>query len=180
MKYHNITTDDMLNGTGLRTVLWVAGCEHHCRECQNPITWNPDGGIPFTSSTEQELLEKASKDYIEGITFSGGDPLHPANRDTIGKLIVKYKELYPVKNIWVYTGYHLRDDLSLEDEYGNAFKLSYLHHIDVLVDGRFECEVRKMDLQKGQDPDWRGSSNQRLIDVKNTILQQKIALLENY
>ena len=74
MRYHNITTDDMLNGDGLRTVLWVAGCEHRCRGCHNPITWDVDGGVPFDEAAEQELFEKLSADYISGITFSGGDP----------------------------------------------------------------------------------------------------------
>ena len=77
MRYHNITKDDMLNGDGLRVVLWVAGCSHHCKGCQNPITWDPDGGIPFDEAAKQEIFEQLDKDYISGITFSGGDPLHP-------------------------------------------------------------------------------------------------------
>ena len=79
MRYHNITKDDMLNGDGLRVVLWVAGCSHGCRECQNPITWDPNGGLPFTDSERAEIFAELDKDYISGITFSGGDPLHPSN-----------------------------------------------------------------------------------------------------
>ena len=78
MRYHNITKDDMLNGDGLRVVLWVAGCSHGCRECQNPITWDPNGGLPFTDSERAEIFAELDKDYISGITFSGGDPLHPS------------------------------------------------------------------------------------------------------
>ena len=85
MRYHNITTDDMLNGDGLRTVLWVAGCEHRCRGCHNPITWDVDGGVPFDEAAEQELFEKLSADYISGITFSGGDPMFQPARLCLGK-----------------------------------------------------------------------------------------------
>ena len=90
MRYHNITKDDMLNGDGLRVVLWVAGCGHHCRECQNPITWDPDGGILFDGEAREEIFEQLEKDYTAGITFSGGDPLHEANL----KEVMKDKEIY--------------------------------------------------------------------------------------
>lgn len=93
MNYHNITTDDMRNGDGLRTVLWVAGCNHHCKGCQNPVTWNPYDGLIFDVEAEQELYSKVNKSYISGVTFSGGDPLYPENRDTIfhlAKYITKY------------------------------------------------------------------------------------------
>ena len=102
MRYHNITTDDMLNGDGLRTVLWVAGCEHRCRGCHNPITWDVDGGVPFDEAAEQELFEKLSADYISGITFSGGDPLHKRNRDEITRLAKKVRETLPGKTIWLW------------------------------------------------------------------------------
>lgn len=103
MRYHNITTDDMLNGDGLRTVLWVAGCNHKCKGCHNPITWDVNGGIPFDDTAKTELFEKLSKDYISGITFSGGDPLHPQNRECIGSLIREVAEKFPTKTIWLYT-----------------------------------------------------------------------------
>ena len=79
MRYHNITKDDMLNGDGLRVVLWVAGCNHCCPECQNPVTWDPNGGLPFGEAERKEIFAELDKDYVSGITFSGGDPLHPAN-----------------------------------------------------------------------------------------------------
>ena len=87
MRYHNITKDDMLNGEGLRTVLWVAGCNHNCKGCHNPITWDIRGGIPFDEAAKEELFEQLEKPYISGVTLSGGDPLHPANREDIGALI---------------------------------------------------------------------------------------------
>ena len=95
MRYHNITKDDMLNGDGLRVVLWVAGCSHGCRECQNPITWDPNGGLPFTDSERAEIFAELDKDYISGITFSGGDPLHPSNIAEVTALAREIREKYP-------------------------------------------------------------------------------------
>ena len=104
MRYHNITKDDMLNGDGLRVVLWVAGCDHCCKGCQNHVTWDPDGGLPFDEAAKQEIFDQLDKSYISGITFSGGDPLHNANRLGVRALINEIKEKYPDKTIWVYTG----------------------------------------------------------------------------
>lgn len=160
MRYHNITTDDMLNGDGLRTVLWVAGCPHRCQGCHNPITWDIDGGLPFDEAAEQELFEKLSADYISGITFSGGDPLHPANRDEVTRLAKKVKQQHPEKTIWLYTGYNWEDICGLE-----AVALA-----DVLVDGRFEKNLFDAKLH------WKGSSNQRVIDVQETLSHGKIVL----
>lgn len=174
--YHNITHDDMVNGDGLRVVLWVAGCSHHCKECQNPITWDPNGGIPFTQWDESEFWEWLKKPWTQGATFSGGDPLHPANRDKIGDMIRMIRKDYPDKDVWVYTGYRLMDDFLLEDASGNTFSLSYLSDIDVLVDGRYECETRKADIASHKKVLWRGSSNQRVIDVKNSLAAGKILL----
>ena len=109
MRYHDITKDDMLNGDGLRVVLWVAGCSHHCKGCQNPITWDPEGGVLFDESAKQEIFEQLDKPYIEGITFSGGDPLHEKNVDEVTAFAREIKEKYPKKNIWLYTGYLWED-----------------------------------------------------------------------
>ena len=92
MRYHNITKDDMLNGDGLRVVLWVAGCNHCCRDCQNPITWDPNGGLAFTEAEEAEIFTELDKDYISGITFSGGDPLHPSNISAVTAFAKKIRE----------------------------------------------------------------------------------------
>ena len=105
MNYHNITKDDMLNGDGLRVVLWVAGCTHHCQGCQNPITWDVGGGIPFDEAAEKELFEALNRPHVAGITFSGGDPLHPFNRDEVFRLIKKIRKELPEKSIWLYTGF---------------------------------------------------------------------------
>ena len=162
MRYHNITTDDMLNGDGLRTVLWVSGCEHHCPECQNPITWNPECGLEFDEKAEKELFAALDKPYISGVTFSGGDPLYPGNRESIIELIKKIKRLFPGKTIWLYTGYKWEDICTLDG----------IELIDVLVDGRFEKDLKDVKLH------WKGSSNQRVIDVKKTLRQGEIVLFD--
>ena len=107
MNYHNITKDDMLNGDGLRVVLWVSGCTHHCDGCQNPITWDLAGGIPFDEAAEEELFEALSKPHVSGITFSGGDPLFSTNKGTVFCLCQEIKKKFPTKTIWIYTGYDL-------------------------------------------------------------------------
>ena len=104
MRYHNITKDDMLNGDGLRVVLWVAGCNHCCPECQNPVTWDPNGGLPFGEAERKEIFAELDKDYVSGITFSGGDPLHPANITEVTAFAKEIRKRYPGKTIWLYTG----------------------------------------------------------------------------
>lgn len=160
MNYHNITKDDMLNGDGLRVVLWVAGCSHYCSECQNPVTWDPNGGIPFDQAAREEVFAELSKDYISGITFSGGDPLYSSNEPEITKLARQIRESFPLKTIWLYTGYTWEEIKDRE----------ILQYLDVLVDGRYVKEQRDTLLH------WRGSANQRVIDVKKTLEQGRVVL----
>ena len=160
MNYHNITKDDMRNGDGLRVVLWVAGCEHHCKNCQNPVTWDPNDGLFFDTTAVLEVLSQLDKDYIEGITFSGGDPLHPANIGDVTIFSRSLKESYPGKTIWLYTGY-LYEDIS---------DLPVMKYIDVLVDGPFVEQLKDNNLK------WRGSSNQRVIDIQKTRKTGNIVL----
>lgn len=155
MRYHNITKDDMLNGDGLRVVLWVAGCSHCCKECQNPVTWDPNGGLPFDEAAKAEIFEQLDKDYISGITFSGGDPLHAANRLGVRNLMSEIKEKYPEKTIWLYTG----------DTWENVQHYPGMQYVDVLVDGEFQIEKRDVKLL------WKGSANQRVIDVQASLKQ---------
>lgn len=156
MRYHNITKDDMLNGDGLRVVLWVAGCAHCCKECHNPVTWDPYGGLEFDEAAKQEIFEQLDKDYIAGVTLSGGDPLHSANRMDIRDLACEIKEKYPDKTIWLYTG----------DVWEQVLHDPLMQYIDVLVDGEFMVEKKDAGLR------WKGSSNQRVIDVQQTIRQK--------
>ena len=160
MRYHNITKDDMLNGDGLRVVLWVAGCEHRCHNCQNPVTWDINGGLDFDESAKKEIFDELNKDYISGITLSGGDPLHTLNRKDTGALIEEIAEKFPNKTIWVYSGYEWQD---VKD-------LPFMKYVDILVDGEF---VEKM---KDNRIPWRGSSNQKVIDVKKSLEIGKMVL----
>lgn len=160
MNYHNITKDDMLNGDGLRTVLWVAGCTHHCHNCQNPITWDVAGGIPFDENAEAELFEDLRKPYCSGITFSGGDPLHPFNRDEVLRLAKKVREELPDKTIWLYTGF-------LWEEVKD---LPIMQYIDVICEGKFVEELLDNRLH------WVGSSNQRVMDVKKSLETDSVVL----
>ena len=109
MNYHNIIYNDMNNGSGLRVTLFVSGCEHHCIKCQNPQTWNSDGGIAFDKRAFEEIINELSNDYISGITFSGGDPLHKKNIDTVWKICKLITEEFPSKTIWLYTGFRWED-----------------------------------------------------------------------
>lgn len=150
----------MLNGDGLRVVLWVAGCTHCCKGCQNPSTWDPDGGLLFDEGAKQEIFEQLNQSYISGITFSGGDPLHCANREDVKKLMAEIKEKYPDKTIWLYTG----------DVWQNIMHYSLMKYVDVLVDGEFKLDLRDVTLL------WKGSSNQRVIDVQATLKQEDISI----
>ena len=182
IKYHNITHDDMLNGDGLRVVLWVAGCSHHCKGCQNPCTWDPNGGIPLNQWEEGEFWTWLAKPWTQGATFSGGDPLHPVNREYIGHMMKIIKTNYPGKDIWVYTGYTLEvtneGKFVFKDAEGNQFSYPRLDYIDVLVDGRFDQELREKDIQEQKKVLWRGSSNQRVIDVQKSLKAGKIIVKE--
>jgi anaerobic ribonucleoside-triphosphate reductase activating protein len=153
MRYHNITHDDMLNGDGLRVVLWAAGREHCCNGFQNPQTWDAEGGLPFDEAAKQEIFEQLDKDYISGLTFSGGDPLFPSNRVDVRKLAQEVKEKYPDKTIWLYTGYL----------WEQVMHYPVMQYVDVAVDGEFEQDKFDANLR------WKGSSNQRVIDVQKTL-----------
>lgn len=162
MNYHNITTDDMLNGDGLRVVLWVAGCNHYCKGCQNPETWDVGGGIPFDEAAETELFEDLAKPHISGITFSGGDPLHPFNRSEVFRLIRKVKDEFPNKTVWLYTGYRWEEINHLQG----------IENIDVICEGEFKQELNDNNIH------WVGSSNQRVMDVKKSLETGEVVLHE--
>ena len=166
----------MNNGDGLRVVLWLSGCSHHCYNCQNPQTWNPDNGIPFDEDAKQEIFEELSKDYISGITLSGGDPLYQENVSQVLSLIKKIKEKFPDKTIWLYTGYTyeqimwpvITDDFNPERDKLISEKRKILRLCDVLVDGEYIDEQRDITLK------WKGSANQRVIDVQKSIKDKKV------
>ena len=164
MRYHNITKDDMLNGDGLRAVLWVSGCEHACPGCQNPVTWDENSGLVFDESAKAELWEILGKSHISGLTFTGGDPLHPANVREITLLAMEVKQAFPGKTIWLYTG----------DVWDDVCQLEIMKYVDVLVDGPFVMSKKDLTLR------FRGSSNQRLIDVPASLREEQIVLWEDW
>ena len=167
----------MNNGNGLRVVLWLSGCSHHCYNCQNPQTWNPNSGILFDESAKQEIFNELSKDYISGITFSGGDPLHENNLDDVLKLVQEIRISYPEKTIWLYTGFKIEDIIKQEqyekvsgipDVWSKRWEI--ITNVNVLVDGEYINELRDITLK------WKGSSNQRVIDVQNSLKKGEVVL----
>lgn len=177
MNYHNITHDDMNNGDGLRVVLWLSGCSHHCYKCQNPQTWDPNSGILFDKNAKQEIFDELSKDYVSGMTLSGGDPFHENNL-RICNLIFEIKEKFPTKTIWLYTGYTFDYLKEMYKTYQFTFspcnewlvRWDIIKMCDVLVDGQYIDSERDITLK------WRGSKNQRVIDVQKSLSENKIVL----
>lgn len=162
MNYHDIKKCDMLNGDGIRVSLWVSGCEHNCNQCQNPQTWDVNNGVPFDEDAEKELFEVLNKEYISGITFTGGDPLHENNLEDVLNLVNKIRLLSPQKTIWLYTGY------TWETIMNDVKRREIVLNCNVIVDGQYIDEQRDVTLR------WRGSSNQRVIDVQRTINKGEI------
>lgn len=176
MNYLKIEHEDVCNGNGLRVVLWLSGCSHHCYNCQNPQTWNSDNGIQFDKLAKQEIFNELSKDYISGITFSGGDPLYDYNLDEVLNLVKEIRISFPDKTIWLYTGYSYSEifrgqSSCLSQEGLNNFKRREIIKLcDVVVDGEYIDEQKDLSLK------FRGSKNQRVIDVKQSLAQNKMVL----
>lgn len=166
MNYMQIEKSSVSNGTGFRVVLWVSGCSLKCAYCQNQEAWDFNAGDEFNEEVKQKMFDALSKEWIKGITFSGGHPLDSQNIKAVNSLIVEIKEKFPVKDIWLYTGLELNiDDFLRGDLLANT-----LSNCDVVVDGRYINDLRDVTLA------FRGSSNQRMIDVKNTIINREISL----
>ena len=185
MNYSGISECDVLNGTGFRVVLFVSGCSHKCYNCQNPKTWNENFGHPFTEKTKEYLFECLSKEYIDGITLTGGDPLYESNLSDVLSLVKEIRLLFPEKTIWLYTGFRVRVvDMSNYPSWDNYFETDsvdmkgvchsmrseILNHTDVIVDGEYIDEQRDITLK------FRGSKNQRVIDVQKSLEQGKVVL----
>ena len=183
MNYHNITYPDMNNGDGLRVVLWLSGCNHHCFNCQNHQTWDVNSGIPFDESAKEELFRELDKDYISGLTLSGGDPLHEANLDGVLDLVNEFRLSFPNKSIWIYSGYLWEECQPFSEEgllKGSNFapnlqkilkkRYEIISKCDVMVDGRY------IDSQRNPSKKWAGSDNQRVISIQESIKQGKVVL----
>lgn len=163
MNYGTIKKTDIANGLGVRVSLFVSGCTHHCKGCFNSETWNFNYGKHFTQETEQEIIEALSREYINGLSLLGGEPMEPENQRVLLPLLKKVRELFPEKNIWCYTGYTFDTDLLAESRAKCECTQEMLDNIDILVDGKFVEELKDISLQ------FRGSSNQRIIDVKASM-----------
>ena len=159
MRYNLIRKMDISNGPGVRVSVFMQGCSFHCKNCFNPETWNFEGGKESTDDTINQVLELSNKDQIKGLSILGGEPMHPKNIEGTTKLAKAFKEKYPNKNIWVWSGFRFDQDLKDKE---------VLKYIDVLVDGQYKDELHDFTLK------WKGSSNQRVIDVQKSIKSGKV------
>ena len=162
MRYLKISNFDTANGLGIGNVLWVSGCSHHCPQCHNPQTWDKNAGEEFTEEVLDNLLDKLKRPFIKRLTLSGGDPLFLGNRDEITNVVRKVKKNFPNIKIWCYTGY-------LWEEVKD---LPCMDYIDVLVDGEFKIDLKDITLP------FCGSSNQRIINVKESLKKGCVVLEE--
>lgn len=172
MHYAEIKNYDIANGEGIRVSLFVSGCPHHCKGCFNEEAQAYDYGNLFTEKEEQEIINYLDNDFINGLTLLGGEPMWPDNQKGLLPLLRKVKEKYPNKSIWCYTGYTFDKEIMDKMYKENDFTREFLSYIDVLIDGRFVERLLNRTLY------FRGSSNQRIIDVKKSIRRKKIVEYE--
>ena len=171
MNYGSLRGTDIANGEGVRVTLFVSGCTHHCKNCFNPETWNFCYGKPFTKEVEDEVIKLLEPDYIQGLTLLGGEPMEPQNQEALLPLVKRVREVYGnKKNIWCYTGYVLDRDLLGESRAKCEHTRELLENLDVLVDGPFVEDLKNLTLK------FRGSSNQRIINVPETLKNNDIVL----
>ena len=164
MRYNIIRKMDIANGPGVRTSIFMQGCHFHCKNCFNKETWDFEGGKEFNDNTINTVLDLCDKEYIKGLSILGGEPLHPKNIEATTELAKAFKKKYPNKNLWVWSGF--RFDNELKDK-------EVLKYIDVLVDGQYKDELHDFRLK------WRGSSNQRVINVQESLKKNEIVLEED-
>lgn len=172
MNYATIKKCDIANGEGVRVSLFVSGCTHHCKNCFNKIAWDFWYGTPFTEETEKEIFTELDKEYISGLSVLGGEPFEPSNQRALYPFIKEIRKRYPEKNIWFYTGFTFDEKTGTlcEEEKNCEVTRLLLKNIDVLVDGAFIEELKDISLK------FRGSSNQRVIDVNKSLQENRIIL----
>ena len=163
MRYNTIRKMDIANGPGIRVSVFMQGCSFHCENCFNPDTWDFKKGKEFTEETIEKIIELCAPTYIKGLSILGGEPMHPFNIKGTEKLAKRFKEAYPDKNIWSWTGFLFDRDLKDKD---------VMKYIDVLVDGQYVDSLHDPTLK------WKGSSNQRVINVQKSLKKGKVVLLE--
>ena len=171
MNYATIKYCDIANGTGVRTSLFVSGCRRHCPECFNAVAWDFGYGLPFDKAVRNEILGSLAPDYIDGLSLLGGEPFEPQNQGAVVELLRAVKKELPEKNIWAFSGYLFEKDI-LSGRLGDCSE--YLSYLDVLVDGPFIKEKKNLSLR------FRGSENQRLIDVPESLAAGKTVLWEDW
>lgn len=160
MNFHKLSYFDTANGQGIGTVVWVSGCAHHCPGCHNPQTWDKDSGKLFTDSDLEEIVVSLTNPHVKRLTLSGGDPLYPANIPCCTRIVQTVKKVFPEKKIWLYTGY----------TWENIELLPIVQYVDVLVDGEFQKDKKDINL------DFCGSTNQRVIDVQQSLKNGHVVL----
>ena len=170
MNYATIKKCDVANGPGVRVSLFVSGCNHHCKGCFNQEAWDFNYGNEFTEKEENEVMEALKPEYINGLSLLGGEPLEPKNQEGLLPVVKKAKELYPNKKIWCYTGFLFDEQVLNGMDKTNETTHELLKYIDYVVDGKFVEELKNPGLR------FRGSSNQRIIDVKETLKNNKVVL----
>ncbi len=174
MHYADIKKYDVANGPGVRISLFVSGCTHHCKGCFNQDAWDFKYGNIFTKNEEDEIIEYLKNDFVSGITVLGGEPFEYVNQEGILPLLKRIRKEFPNKTIWVFSGYLFDKDIVDKMSKSNDTTKELLKYIDVIVDGKFELEKKNLRLK------FRGSSNQRIIDVKNSLKANKVILKEEF
>lgn len=172
MNYGDIKRIDVANGPGVRVSLFVSGCTHHCKGCFNPETWDFNYGKPFTEKEIDIIIEYLKPDYIRGLSLLGGEPFEYVNQQGLLPLLRRFTALYPDKDVWCYTGYDFQNDIIDKMMVNWSETRELISYIDILVDGEFVEERKDLALR------FRGSDNQRIIDVKRSIEQKNIVLWE--
>ena len=163
MNYADIKKIDVANGEGVRVSVFVSGCNHHCKGCFNQCAWDFNYGKKFTEKEEQQIIDYMNHDYISGLSLLGGEPLEPKNQEGLLPLVKKVKEKFPNKDIWCYTGFDFEKDVVEKMAKNNETTRELLKYIDIIVGGKFEEDKKDLKLQ------FRGSSNQKIVDVKKSL-----------
>lgn len=174
MNYATIKYNDIANGIGIRTSLFVSGCTHKCKGCFNSEAWDFNYGAPFTNEVEEEILKSLEPEFVDGLSLLGGEPFEPQNQLSLYPFLKKVKERFPNKDIWCYTGYLFDKELLSPSRATTSVTKDMLSLIDVLVDGKFVEAKKNISLA------FKGSENQRIIDVKKSLNENKVVLLYGY
>ena len=173
MNYSEIKYFDIANGPGVRTSLFVSGCTHHCKGCFNEMAWDFNSGFEYTTEVEGEIISSLSPSFITGLTLLGGEPMEVRNQEGIVGLVKKIKKEMPDKTIWLFSGYTFEELLDKDNKRCHGeHTMDILENVDVLVDGKFVLELKNQGLK------FRGSSNQRIIDMKRSLDENKVVLSE--